>query len=440
MTRDAQGHVLSGATVEAAGLYDDAVRAFALAYGDTLGLIDAARDAAPPFAMAHLAKAWVMALANDAVLVSAASPLMDTARALPMNERERAHLASLGHAVEGHRAAAVAILDRHLMHYPCDLLGHYAAMLLDAFQGRFHNVRDRSARALPSWSKDQPGYGVMLSFYGFGLEEAGNYAQSEATSRRAAELEPHGFWPHHAVSHVLEMTGRPAEGLAWMAARDPLWSGENNANRVHIWWHKALFHVELGQYAEAMAIYDGPVLATQRPVGISLTNASALLWRLEILGLEAGDRWQQLASLWEGHANGRLCVFADIHAAMTALSADRRAELDRLLAAMHKTAADGTESSPVYRDVGLPVVHGLDAFHRGDYTESVDHLLAARCDLAKMGGSHAQRDMIDWTVTEAAVRAGMRDVAVSLANERLALRPESMPNRRFQSVAEAIAV
>lgn len=440
MTRDAQGHELSGATAEAATFYDKGVRAFALALGDAVGLLEEARRASPGAPMAHLAKAWLMALANDSVLVSAAPPLMATASALPMNERERAHLEALTHAVEGHRAAAVAVLDRHLMRYPCDLLGQYAAMLLDAFQGCFHRVRDRSARALPFWSREQPGYGIMLSFYGFGLEEAGNYAQSEDVSREAAELEPQGFWPHHAVSHVMEMTGRPADGLKWMADREPLWSGEDNANRVHIWWHKALFHVELGDAAAAMKIYDGPVLATQRPVGISLTNATALLWRLEILGLDGGDRWQQLANLWENHANGRLCLFADIHAAMTAIRAGRHAEVDRLLAAMRRTAADGTEASPGYRNVGLPVVQGLAAFDKANYAEAVDHLLAARSDLWRMGGSHAQRDLIDWTLTEAAARAGLRDVAMSMANERLALRPASAPNRRFLAEAQAIAV
>ena len=439
MLQDAQGCPLSGATAAAAGTFDAAVRAFALAYGDTIGLFEAARQAAPEFTMAHLGKAWVFALSNDVVFNATARDLLAVARALPTNERERAHIAALGHAVKGHRAAAVGILDRHLMREPCDLLAHYAAMLLDAFQGRFPWVRDRSARALPRWSKSQPSYGILLSFHGFGLEEAGDYARSEATARAAAELEPHGYWPHHAVSHVMEMTGRPDAGLAWMEAREPLWAAKENANRVHIWWHKSLFHVELGQYDAAMQIYDGPILATQKPVGISLTNASALLWRLETLGFDAGDRWAKLAALWQGHADGRLCLFADIHAAMTALRADHGAEFDRLLAAMQETAAEGTEVAPAYRDLGLPVVQGLAAFHQGAYALAVEHLLPARVDLWKMGGSHAQRDIIDWTLTEAAVRAGQRDVAVSLAHERLGLRPESAPNRRFLRSAEAIA-
>jgi hypothetical protein len=87
----------------------------------------------------------------------------------------------------------------------------------------------------------------------------------------------------------------------------------------------------------------------------------------------------------------------------------------------------------------LPVVDGLASFTRGDYAKTVEYLLPARQSLARMGGSHAQRDIIDWTLTVAAVRAGQRDIAVALAHERLALRPESSPNRRLVAAAEAIA-
>ncbi len=157
-------------------------------------------------------------------------------------------------------------------------------------------------------------------------------------------------------------------------------------------------------------------------------------------GCEAADRWTHLAALWDGHADGRLCVFTDIHAVLAELRIGNTAALDRRLAAMRKTAADGTEASPIYRDIGLPVVQAMIAFGRGAYKQAVEHLLPARFDLWKMGGSQAQRDLIDWTLTEAAVRGRMRDIAVSLAHERLTLRPDSAPNRRFLQEAEAIGL
>ena len=439
MIQDAQGHHLSGATPASIAAYDQAVRAFNLVHGDAVGLFDTVREAAPDFAMAHLGKAWVFTVANDPGLRSRAELLVETARRLPLNEREAAHLAALTHLCRGARVAAVAVLDRHLMRYPFDLVAHQGAALTDGFLGRFHCVRDRSARALPLWSRDQPGYGTMLALHGFGLEEAGDYARAEDESRAAAELEPLSFWPHHTVAHVMEMTGRPEDGLGWMAAREALWSGPDHLNQVHIWWHKALFHLELGQYDAALALYDGPIRATQRPVALSLTNASALLWRLDTLGVDIGERWRDLAALWDGHADGKCLVFADIHAAMAEMGSGQEALVERRLAAMRATAAGGEEAADLYRSVGLPVVEGLAAFHRGAAAEAVERLLQVRFDLWQIGGSHAQRDVVNWTLTEAAIRAGQRDVALSFAHERLATRPRSAPNRRFLHQAEAIA-
>jgi tetratricopeptide (TPR) repeat protein len=439
MIEDAQGHRLSGATETAVTAYDQAVRAFNLVHGDAVGLFDAARQAAPDFAMAHLGKAWVFAVANDPVLMTQAKALVETARALTLNEREEAHLAALSHLVQGARAAAVAVLDRHLMHYPFDLVAHQGAALADGFLGRFHQVRDRSARALPQWSKDRTGYGSLLAFHAFGLEEAGDYARAEDESREAAELEPLSFWPHHTVAHVMEMTGRPEDGLGWMAAREALWSTPGHMNQVHIWWHKSLFHLELGQYEAALALYDGPIRTTQRPLCLSLTNASALLWRLDALGYDIGERWRELADLWAGRADGKCLVFGDIHAAMAELRSGQEARVERRLAAMRETAASGAEAAGLYRTVGIPVVEGLTAFHRRAYDQAVEALLPVRFDLWQIGGSHAQRDVVDWTLTEAALRAGQRNVALSLAYERLGSRPRSAPNRRFLREAAALA-
>jgi hypothetical protein len=237
----------------------------------------------------------------------------------------------------------------------------------------------------------------------------------------------------------MEMTGRPEDGLGWMAARERLWSTPAHTNQVHIWWHKALFHLELGQYDEALALYDGPMRATQRRLGVSLTNASALLWRLDTLGCDLGGRWQDLAALWDGHADGKCLVFTDIHAAMAELRSGREALVERRLKAMRETAASDVEAAPLYRTVGIPVVEGLSAFHRGLYDEAVTLLLETRVDLWQIGGSHAQRDVVEWTLAEAALRAGERDVALALAHERLAARPKSAPNRRFLRHAEQMA-
>jgi tetratricopeptide (TPR) repeat protein len=437
--KDCQDHELTGATVDAARGVDEAVRAYVLSYGDPVGYLNAALEAAPACTIAVLMKGWVNALSNDPLGIAAALKIVDEARVMSCNPREQAHAAALSLSTHGRWDEAVAILDRHLMDDPLDLLAHQVALRLDGFQGRFHLGAARSARALPQWSKSTPGYGMLRSFYGFGLEELGDYAQAEDVSREAAELEPFGYWPHHAVSHVLEMTGRPEEGLRWMEQRRPLWSTEKHSTRSHIWWHKALFHVELGQHAEALTLYETEILPTLRPVGTSLCNGSALLWRLEIMGCEADRHWHALAGLWEGRATGRISAFNDIHAAMTFLRTGQRSAFEVLVGEMRRSARESGCLAIAYAEVAVPIVEALDRFTNGDYAAAVETLLPVRQELWRMGGSKAQRDVVEWTLVEAANRARDRGIATALASERLAGRPASVPNRRFESEAAGLA-
>jgi len=418
---------------------DEAVRAMTLNYGDANGCLAEAREADPGCAMADLLEAWLLALTKDGVQLARARDLLSGIAGAGLTEREARHLSALRFAANGRWASAVAVLDRHLMDDPHDLAGHQCALRLDGYLGRFHREAARAARALPFWSKDEPGYGIMLSFYGFGLEELGDFARAEEVARTAAELEPYGYWPHHTVSHVLEMTGRPEEGIAWMDGRLPYWSDPKCNNRVHIWWHKALYHIELGRFEEARALYDGEILPAMRVAGTQLCNAASLLWRLETLGCEAGERWSRLLPLWQGLLPGMTSPFNEVHAAMTALRAGDRAAYETVLGGMKRTAAANGELAPAYRHISIPAAEAMACFTDGDYAGAVDGLLTAETHLWRMGGSVAQRDLVAWTLAAAAIRAGRRNIALSLANERLALRPASAVNRRFLQEARAIA-
>ena len=414
------------------------VRVFSLGCGDLLGEFDAAIEADPGFAMGHLGKAWIFALATDPGAASFARAIVAKARDMPMDARARAHLAALDLVLAGAWSDASRALDRYLMDDPHDLLAHIAGFLLDLFLGNTRNLRDRPARALPLWPEAMPGHAALLGFHAFGLEENGAYERAEDRARRVAEAEPMSFWAHHTVAHVMEMQGRAEDGIGWMMAREPLWSSPDHLTQTHIWWHRALFHLELGQCPEALSIYDGPLIGTQRELGVSLTNASALLWRLDMLGHDVSARWHVLAPIWAGHADGRGSVFCDLHALMAELGAGDDAGADKRLAAMRETAAGNDEAATIYRLAGMPLAEGFSQFHRGAYAQAAETLFAARFGTRLIGGSHAQRDIADWTLTEAALRGGQRDMAVALAYERLALRPRSEVNRAFLRRAEGI--
>jgi hypothetical protein len=437
MSTDRQGHRVSGATPEAVGLFDQALGEFNVYRGDPVATVDRALAAAPGFVMAHVLKAYLLAFATEPEATAQAAAIVAGARGLPMDAREASHLAVLDQLVRGNWTAAALAMDLHNVEHPRDLAGLQAGHLMDFFRASARDLRDRIARALPRWSASTPGYSIVLGMYAFGLEESGDYARAEAAGREAIDGEPFDCWAHHAVAHVMEMQGRAQDGIGWMVAREPYWASDDNFFKVHNWWHRALCHLDLGQADEVLRLYDGPVRGSRSPIALDLVDASALLWRLSLAGHDVGDRWMELAACWDQHADGRLYPFNDWHAAMAYLGAGREADVDRLIAAHERSATGDADTAAWAHAIGLPLIRGFRAFWRGDYRACADGLHAARFIANQFGGSHAQRDVIDWTLTEAAVRGGLTSLAEALAHERLALKPHSPINRGFLRRAQA---
>ncbi|WP_111413032.1 tetratricopeptide repeat protein [Billgrantia lactosivorans] len=437
MLTDRQGNTLSGANAEALNLYSRAVEAFNLYRGDPVTPLDQAIEAAPDFAMARIFRAYLFTLATEPEAAAAARADVTAVASCRLNDREASLVAALAPLLAGEWSAGAIALDRHNMRYPRDLLALQAGHLVDFYRANARNLRDRIARVLPHWSPEIPGYSIVLGLYAFGLEETGAYAQAEVTGRDALARQPLDCWAHHAVAHVMEMQGRAEDGIGWMLAREPHWAGDDNFFQVHNWWHLALCHLDLGQTEQALALYDGPIRQGTSTMALDMVDASALLWRLQLTGQEVGSRWQELAACWDLHADGRLYPFNDWHAVMAYLGAGRHDQVERLLTAL-KADETRREASVWARQIGLPLVEGFTAFWRGDYGTALERLYPARFIANGFGGSHAQRDIIDWTLTEAALRGGYRDVAQGLAQERLAIKPFSPLNRAFLSRATAL--
>ena len=431
MVTDRQSNALSNATPGAAASFDAAVRSFNIYCGDPLARLDEAIADSPAFAQAHLLKAFILALATEPSATAQARDIAATVRTMQPNEREASQLAILEQVLAGNWVAAACAMDFHNMRHPRDLVGLQVGHLMDFYRGNARALRDRIARAMAHWSEDIPGFHAVVGMYAFGLEEAGDYARAEEAGRRALDLEPLDAWAHHAVAHVMEMQGRAQDGIGWMMAREPHWAREDNFFKVHNWWHRALCHLDLGQFEQALALYDGPVRGGRSRIVLDLVDACALLWRMHLRGCEVGDRWQELSWCWDDHADGRLYPFNDLHAAMAYLGAGRDARLAELVTALERNAAGNVETAHWIRGIGLPLVRGFAAFWRGQYLACLEALHPVRFVANNFGGSHAQRDIIDWTLTEAALRARRPDVATALAHERAALKPHSTVNREF---------
>lgn len=428
MICDTRGLALAGATREAAQRFDEAVAAFNLYRGDPLGALDAALALAPRFALAALFKVELLAVATEPGASQAARELLADVDGWPLDARERSHREAARLILAGEWSAAALQLDRHQIDHPHDLVALQIGHLVDFFRGNARSLRDRVARTLPQWPAAMPGRGIVLGMLAFGLEESGDYAQAEDAGRAALQEEPLDCWAHHAVAHVMEMQARHQDGVGWARTREAQWAGAGNFFQVHNWWHLALCHLELGDAESALALYDGPIRGTRSGVAVDMVDASALLWRLQLAGRDVGDHWQELASAWDAHADGRSYAFNDWHAAMAWLGAGRDADVQRLEASL-RAAGNDSEAARWAVETGADLVAGFAAFQHSRFDDAIERLWRARPIANRFGGSHAQRDIIDLTLTEAALRGGRRAVAEALARERLALRPHSGLNQ-----------
>jgi len=423
---DALGNpVGAAASATARQHYDDALSLLQCYRGDPVAAIDRARADSPGFAMAHALHAWLHLLGTEPAGFAVARADLDLARACATTERERGHLAAIEQLLDGRWQSAARTLEDVAIAWPRDALALQAGHTLDFFLGDSRMLRDRIARALPEWSPDMPGFHALLGMHAFGLEECGLYARAEAAGRRAVELEPRDAWAQHAVAHVLEMQGRRREGIRWMREREAHWAPESFF-AVHNWWHLALYHLDLGDVGEVLALFDGPIDGQRSSLVLDLVDASAMLWRLQLRGVDVGDRWASLADRWAPVAAAGSFAFNDVHAMMAFASAGQRERVEALHAAQRQALQVADDNAAALRDVGRPVTLAIEAFVAGDAPRAVEWLRPVRNRAHRFGGSHAQRDLIDQTLIEAARRAGERALERALRAERDDVRGYSM--------------
>ena len=393
-------------------------------YGDPVAAFDATIAADPGWGLARVVKAVFILTLTEPGMVAQARQLLAEAEPLMAgaSAHERGHFAAAQAAAAGRWREACARWDALLLDQPRDLLALAAAHLFDFYRGDARNLRARVARVLPEWPVDDPLQPYVLGMHAFGLEECNLYAQAEAAGREALGRDARGPWAVHAVAHVMEMQGRHDEGRHWLQEREIDWA--ENGLAVHLWWHLALFRLETLDTAGALALFDAHMAGDTSVVNLQWLDASALLWRLQLLGVDVGKRWQNLAREWaDPLANAGHYAFNDAHALLALLGSGDIAGSRALLAAsVAKASADNAEMN---REVGVPLMQGLLAYANGDAASACELLYPLRGVAHHFGGSHAQRDLIDQTLLAAAAAGGSKSVGRALLNERRLAKPST---------------
>lgn len=436
-TPDLRGNPCSSASAAARDAVEMSLWRMMSFYEPPLADLDIAMQADPAWALPHIMKAGFLLSLTEAGLLQEADAHLSHARALQQHAtpRERAHLEATQLVLEGRWHAACRVWDTLLVEHPRDALALQWCHLWDFYRGDAGGLRQRPARALPEWTEDDPLYACVLALHAFGLEENNLYAQAEEAGRRALALDPRVPWAVHAVAHVMEMQGRFEDGAAWLRQHQPHWA-EGNGFACHLWWHKSLFRLEAMDTVGTLRLIDNHLSGDALQVTLNRVDAASMLWRLYLLDVDVAASCAAVLRDWplpDEHAGHY--AFNDVHVVLALLGAGEVPRAEAWLARCAERALLPTDASRsnhlMAREVGLPLMRGLLALARGDADGAVDLIAPARAQAARLGGSHAQRDLIDQTLLAAAARGGRRSLGRALINERTMAKPVTPLTRHW---------
>ena len=409
--------------------------------GDALARIDEVLERDPDFIAGHCLRAAALILASDS---RDRRRLAASGRAVEQHwdragDRERRHALAARAALEGDERLALERYGELLIEYPDDSLALQVAHALDFRLGHREMLRDRVAEVLPHWNESMPNFGYILGMYAFGLEENADYLQAEEFARRALALVPDHAGATHVIAHVLEMQGKNRDGIAWLKSTRHIWM--NNAGfGIHNAWHLALFHVDFDEMHKALAIYDRLLAPRPESSATALIDASALLWRLTLRGVDLRARWTELADRWAQKSLAGERAFTLMHAVMAFAAAGDDARAQSAAALLREDATTRAASAPDDLKVAIPLSDAMRAFCRGDYAQAVAQMNSVRVIAHRCGGSLAQCDFIHLTLIEAALRSRLAPLARALVAERSARKPESLLNWRLLARAGVMAM
>ncbi len=394
----------------------DAVRAYDLGVDRQLhawpGALEAHRQAlrhAPDFALARSAVALLLnsqghgAAAREALAIARASPAA-------LDARERSHLALIGHIVEGRPGEALDNVLEHARRWPTDALAASTAVGaygLIAFSGR----ADHDARRLEFVDAlaphHAPEFAWLLANRGWARIEAGRVDEGKAMALRSLALRPDNGHLAHILMHAYFESDDPRAALAFIEGWLPGYP-DHALMWGHLQWHTALAEIALGRIDEAMQRLLGPIvdyLARGVPF-MGLIDIASLTWRLALLG-RSGLPWERARQHAQQHFPNGSNPFGEVHLAMLAAARRDAPELRRSrdrLQGQAEAGQAGATSAMQWID-GLLALMAQPLDPDGIARAAFDACLA-QC--VRLGGSHAQRSVIELSRSAMALPAAVQ--------------------------------
>jgi tetratricopeptide (TPR) repeat protein len=377
----------------------------------------------PDFALAHIARARLLqmqARMPDALAAAARAEALCER----VSRRERRHIEAIALAVRGSAAQALTLVRTHSAEYPRDALPLSLALGvfgLLGFSGRVDHHEAQLAllqELAPHWGEDW----WFLGYLGWAYIETGEVARGTELVERSLALNPRNAHGAHQRAHGFFESGDAEGGVRFLAAWLPSYDRAGHLH-CHLSWHLALFELARGHPERARAIYFDsirPSVAQSAPM-LSLADSASFLWRWWLYGVTPplDTEWLEVAAHARRHFPKASLVFADLHAGLAEAATRDDAGVEARVAGLYRLAEEGRLPPG---KMSLALCTGVTALARGDTAEAGRVLEAALCELPRIGGSHAQREVFEDSLIVAYLRSGQRDKLEPLLRSRLARR------------------
>lgn len=426
MRTDVFGNEHSLMSAYATEEWDKLQLAFLAHSADTPTHLGAVLGEEPNFAMGHAVKGLFYLMLGRRELVQTAQEAYAeaerAARVAGVTKRERKYVEALGLWLAKKPREARDCFELVLKDTPGDALAMKLSHAASFILGDTKTLRGSIENVLPAYDEKNAAFGYLQGCYAFSLEETGDYERAKAAGVLGMQFAPNDAWGLHAVAHVYDMTANAEDGLKWLSGKEQAWSHCNNF-RYHVWWHKALMHLDLGQIDQVLALYDSEIRKDKTDDYRDISNATSLLSRLELEGVNVGDRWEELADISEKRTADGCLIFADLHYLLALIGGDRDEAIASMMARLNTDAKDqSNEICRAMADPGLATACGLEAFGEAKFETAFINLAQARRNLQLAGGSHAQRDVFERLTIDAGIRGGFFEEAKIMLKERQTLR------------------
>jgi hypothetical protein len=415
MLSDRYGLPLSTSSSAARDAYVEGVDLFLAANFGSQAAFERAIKADPGFALAHAALGRTLQLYAK---VDAAKSAVTTARELgaKLPARERGNVEMLASLVDGKGPAPFAFALEHLKAFPRDVMvlapctGVFG---LIGFSGRKGREQEQLAQ-LEALARNYVDDWWFLASHAFALGEFGRIAEARKLIERSLELHPRNAHGAHVYAHVLYESGEDATSLAYLEKWLKDYPREAQLH-CHLSWHVALGHLELGNIAEAQRVFDADV----RPGGSwgppinTLSDAASFLWRLQLAGHRAPQAvWKEVCDYAVREFPKAGITFIDVHSAVAYAAANDQTALDALVGQLKdRMSAGKLAAGPI-----VPALaEAFGAFARNDWDTAIERLAPFLPEHERIGGSRAQRDLIEYTLMAALAKAGRHAEAKRLA-------------------------